>query len=93
MLGQRNDSAHNSDLGWLLHGPNVHMHEPDVVAGHGRKRPAIPRWGPRFQARLAGVACVLSDVSDVHDRDQLVDGMADGEQFHDESPQQEVDVD
>lgn len=91
MPGQRNGSAHNSEVGCPQHGPNVRMREADVVAGHGHNRPAIPRWGPRFQARLAGVAGVLSDESgDVHDRDQLDDGMVDGEQFQDEAPRQEV---
>lgn len=94
MPGQKNGSVHNSEPSCPLHGPNVRMHEADVVAGHGHNRPAIPRWGPRFQARLAVVIGVLLDEGDdVHDRDQLDGGMIDGVQFQDEGPQQEVDAD
>lgn len=51
MLGQKKGLVHNLEPGCPLHGPNVHMREADVVAGHGHNRPAIPRWSPRFQAR------------------------------------------
>lgn len=94
MPGQRNGLVRNSEPGCPLHVPNEHMREADVVPGHGHNRPAIPRGGPRFQERLAVVAGVLSDESDdVHDRDQLDDGMVDGVQLQDEAPQREVDVD
>lgn len=94
MLEQKSGSVHKTEEGCPLHGPNVRTREADVVAGHGHNRPAIPRWSPHFQARLVAVAGVLSDESDdVHDRDQLDDGMVDDVQFQDEALQQEVDAD
>ena len=44
-----------------LHGPSEHMHGHDVVAGHGRTPPAIPRLSPRLatlaEVVLGGKAC------------------------------------
>ena len=54
-----------------LHGPNEHTYGHDVVAGHGRTPPAIPRLSPRLATLAEEVL-----YGEAHDGRRLVRGIS-----------------